>query len=103
MTVGDNSWTVDRTYEEVRDFSEFIRNQMSSTSSQFNYKKLLKTKNWKSYVEFQRNVHNAEIVFNIIQQNSEELNYNSIMCILYFLEVKSIFTILRHHLMPFIA
>lgn len=71
----------------MRDLGDFVRSQMIPTSDRFNYKKMSKLKNWKSYVEFLRNVHSAENVFTTIKQNCEDLNYNSILSILYFLEV----------------
>lgn len=88
--MGDKTWLVSRSYEEVRAFAEFIREQMHSLSDQFNYKKLPVHKSWQSYLEFQRQIKNVENIFLCIVQNCDDLSFNCIISFLYFVQVSAV-------------
>lgn len=76
-----------RTYEEIRDYNEFLRIQLANNSENIVFKKLMTNNNWKSYFEFQKQIGIVENIFRSLIQNSEILNYNAVLCSCFLLQV----------------
>jgi hypothetical protein len=88
VTVGDNVWSFSRTFDEIKEFFDFLKCQLASNESvAFMFKKLPSSKNWKTYVEFNRQLTAIENCFRSLLQNSEILNSSCLYATCYLFQV----------------
>jgi hypothetical protein len=88
VTAGDKVWTFSRTFDEIKEFFDFLKIQLASNESVgFMFKKMPSSKNWKTYVEFNRQLTAIENCFRSLLQNSEILNNSCLYATCYLFQV----------------